>query len=1519
MADGFLECEEGELRCNATPGEPGLERCNTIDDDCDGEVDEEALGVGGICSAGRGACRREGARICREGELICIAEAGSPGDEICNGVDDDCDGVVDDGYLVGRPCALGVGGCEVSGWRACLPDGEVACDAVAGEPSEEICNGVDDDCDGEIDEEVCVDLAPPEVYIELDPPSVGVGEIIQVQVVATDDLRIDRISLSIEGQPIQLNEEGWGSFSADLPGRYMALAQAWDTAGNRAEAQRAIPIRDPSDLEPPYVRLLLPEDRSVLTQRTALLGSVRDDNLAFYQLLISSDGADWQVINEGYEVGEEMEVGVLDPTLLPSGMLQVKLIAEDINTRAFYHQVSYTLPEGLSIGEYRVTLRDLYLPIEGLPISIDRSYDSQDRRQGDFGRGWIMGRSDGFLMEDVNSNVMVTLPDGRREVFSIGYDINPIMGMGPIFYTAPSGVQSRLINLDDCLATAQGICMFSGHSPAETIQRYELITQEGTRYELEQGRGVVKLTDRRGNWTRFDRDAIISSKGSSILLERDELERITAIQDPAGGRILYEYDQRGDLIRVTDQSGGVQSYRYDDEHLLLEIIGPDGHPLARTEYDNEGRKVRQIDAQGGVIQYDHDLEGRRETVTDRRGNQTIYSYDEQGHIIQRIDALGQLTTYLYEGDALIEETDASGATWSYEYTENLRTGIIDPLGQRSSVEYDGFGNPQRLSLPGGRSLGLSYDGQGRQIGVENSAGALISYDYDEDGNRSAYSRADGALFQFQYDEAGQLIGVSGPDDWSQAFEYDALGRLVAQVEADGGRTELIFDAVGRLMGLRLPDESEILVERDGCGRVSALTDANGQRSRYSYDPRGLPVEVEDPLGGITRYEYDPSGNLSAQIDAEGSRWSWSYDALDRPTERLDPLGNLTEIRYDPVGRVLGWTDPDGDRLENHFDALGRVIEMEQASGSVRYSYNEMGFLSQASYPEGVDHFEFDADGRMIRAENPQARLEYSYGPMGQRSQLSTPWGLSRYSYDAFARLEELELPEGGLLRFLWNARGQLQALERPGGISTLYSYDENGRPLAMETRDAEDNLLIREALMRDSAGRVLRVEREDGSQRDLIWDALGRLTSSSTLNAEGVQTRLRRYQYDAVGNRSRMESEEGEVLYRYDAAHRLLEDDLYSYEYDGAGNLIARVDDAGGRERFSYDEQNRLISYARFAPDSQHPESETEYNYDGFGRRISKRVDGALTRYIYDQRQLLLIIEPDGLITRFHHGPNLDHLLGISRGGESYQVILDLRGAVIALLDEEGQVARRQWWDDFGDLLRSEGLVDPLLGFGARPLDLESGLLEFRDRLYDPGTGRFFQVDPEKGERLRPLSQHPYSFALNDPYTTRDPMGRAALVSYSFTVGRIFGVGGSADTPNYYEMMGAFIGFFHGFAATGLVFLANVLEIASGGGDVRDQWGVAMERTQSKMKEIQGLLGQGKALDKGGFVGGYLDGASFQVGISIELKLPEPVDQAMTLGGVEKPERSWTISKSAGGFGSGVDSMLSFIGQLQPR
>ncbi|MDF1563569.1 MAG: MopE-related protein [Deltaproteobacteria bacterium] len=148
---------------------PTTELCNGVDDDCDTATDEAFPTLGAACSVGAGECARSGNVVCDAAltGVECDATPGGPISELCNGLDDDCDGGTDETFpTLGAACTSGTGECARSGSFVCdAALTGVECDATPGTPGTEICNTLDDDCDGSTDEGgVCGACDPDGTY-----------------------------------------------------------------------------------------------------------------------------------------------------------------------------------------------------------------------------------------------------------------------------------------------------------------------------------------------------------------------------------------------------------------------------------------------------------------------------------------------------------------------------------------------------------------------------------------------------------------------------------------------------------------------------------------------------------------------------------------------------------------------------------------------------------------------------------------------------------------------------------------------------------------------------------------------------------------------------------------------------------------------------------------------------------------------------------------------------------------------------------------------------------------------------------------------------------------------------------------------------------------------------------------------------------------------------------------------------------------------------------------------------------
>lgn len=149
----IVACDDPDL---ITPCQPTTEICDNVDNDCDGRIDENLSNV-----ADCGGCN-DGELSCVRGEFVCLG-ASEPQPEICDGVDNDCDDQIDEpSDLIDKPDPSGLcytyqdqttvlfGQCRAGLWTC--NQGGYSCVGEIG-PASELCgDGLDNDCDGAVDE-----------------------------------------------------------------------------------------------------------------------------------------------------------------------------------------------------------------------------------------------------------------------------------------------------------------------------------------------------------------------------------------------------------------------------------------------------------------------------------------------------------------------------------------------------------------------------------------------------------------------------------------------------------------------------------------------------------------------------------------------------------------------------------------------------------------------------------------------------------------------------------------------------------------------------------------------------------------------------------------------------------------------------------------------------------------------------------------------------------------------------------------------------------------------------------------------------------------------------------------------------------------------------------------------------------------------------------------------------------------------------------------------------------------------
>ncbi|MDQ3802896.1 MAG: putative Ig domain-containing protein [Acidobacteriota bacterium] len=1043
------------------------------------------------------------------------------------------------------------------------------------------------------------------------------------------------------------------------PGDYVLRLTASDSL---LSASDEVSVTVNPAVPPPVVSITGLPDGAEVTTRVNVGGTVSAGST--WRLEYSTgDGttAPWTTIASGNTPVTNGLLGVFDPTLLLNGTYALRLVATDAAAQTSETSVSFTVTGQQKVGNFSLSFVDLNVPVAGLPIQVTRTYDSRDKRAGDFGVGWTLGlrnirvEESGVLGADWEQTqsgsflptyclrptkprfVTVTFPSGRVYKFQVVTSpqcavLTPIQSATIGFAPLP-GTHGSLAALggDDTL-------VFGGApGPAElrhfeTLELYNpslyrFTAEDGTAFIIDQALGVRAITDPNGNTLTVNADGVTHTSGRSITFTRDAQGRVTQITDPNGSVMTYAYDGNGDLIGFSDREGRATAFAYDSSHRLLSITDPGGVRLLSNEYDADGRLLGHTDASGKVVSYSRDMANRVEIVTDRLGHATRTEYDERGNVVRTVDAVGAVRSYTFDAeDQVLSQTDPLGKTTSFTYDgDGNLTGVTDPLGNVTRMTYNHLGQVLTLTDQLGRVTVNAYDGAGNLLSTKDQLGNETRFTYSASGGLLT-SRADalGNTTRYEYD-AGRLARVTDANGNTTSFTHDANGNTTSQSvrrTAPGGAAEVLttateFNRLGQPVKVTHPDGSTELTFYDQRGRPNATVDQLGRRTTYEYDEAGRLTRATHPDGTTDASVYDEEGRRTKSIDGAGRATLYAYDAVGRLVKTTYPDGSITTA-YDGNGRVAAVTDALGRVRRFEYDAAGRRTRAVNALGAAKtFAYDEAGNQLSMTGPLGrLTRYEYDAGNRRTKTIfHDGTSIEVAYDALGRVTrQIDQAGRATGYEYDALNRIVKVVDALGQATRYAYDELGNLVSQTDAKNRTTSFEYDGMGRrtrrtlPLGMSETYAYD------------VGGLLRTQTDfRGKATTYTYDLMGRMLSRAPDPSLGEPSVS--FTYNAAGQRATMTDATGTTSYTYDSRDRLTSkaspQGTLTYTYDAASNLlsVASSNPGGVSVSYAYDELNRL----KAATDRRLADGETAYAYGVEGELHSTVTpNGVKSEYAYD-------------------------------------------------------------------------------------------------------------------------------------------------------------------------------------------------------------------------------------------------------------------------------------------------------------
>jgi RHS repeat-associated protein len=840
--------------------------------------------------------------------------------------------------------------------------------------------------------------------------------------------------------------------------------------------------------------------------------------------------------------------------------------------------------------------------------------------------------------------------------------------------------------------------------------------------------------------------------------------------------LTFGYDAAGHVATMTDRIGNATQFSRDGGGCLVGVVGPKGVATLGS-CDGGGYLANITNAVGATTSLFYYPGGLLQKLVDPVGNANTFTYDAEGLLATDAEPWGGSTTLagtLSATSAHVTSTTAEGHTTTFDVTPLANGGdtrtLTTPTQEVVSATNTADGHTH-LALPDGTVVDVTATPDSR-FGMASPLATTTMKIPSATGPTIVHGRSvvlvdpTNPLSAKTVTETTSLNGAT----WTRTV--DATAKTVTTTTPVGRSATVHYDAHGSIVEVDLPNRSPILIGYNTDGSLRTVTRADRVET-FTYDANGFVAAVTDPLRRTRSVRSDGIGRIGATTGPDGATLAAAFNLDDSLQQVTVPGGAVHSFDYQnalphaytppvapaPTGpTTYGFTPdanlqtlarPDGQVLTASYDGSGRASTVTGAGVSLGYTYEAK-------------------TGRLVTMTNQNETLSVSYsGPFVSAYQWNGDvTGTVNFTLDSNFRVGQ-ETPgfPGKPIDFTYDTDGRVtkasdDTIVHSATDSTLSSFsvgvvtekgslDPTYGELATLSAAAGSATPYSATFNRDALGRILSHTETIGGATttyDFAYDSSDRLATVTVNGAVAAQ-----FTYDANGNRHTASGGE-----QYDAQDRLIASQGVTYGYSAQGELISKTTSAGTTS-YAYDGTGPL---RKVTMPTGHV---VDYVIDAMGRRVGKKVDGALQNSIvyhdlFRPVQVRELTPAGSQSTQYVYassGMTPDYMW---KGGVEYAIVRDWRGSVRLVVNAQtGAVAQQIDYDAWGQITNDTSPGFQAFGFAGGLYDADTGLVHFGAREYDPSLGRWISKDPSKfggGANF-------YEYAGGDPINYIDPTGNA--------------------------------------------------------------------------------------------------------------------------------------------------------------
>lgn len=586
--------------------------------------------------------------------------------------------------------------------------------------------------------------------------------------------------------------------------------------------------------------------------------------------------------------------------------------------------------------------------------------------------------------------------------------------------------------------------------------------------------------------------------------------------------------------------------------------------------------------------------------------------------------------------------------------------------------------------------------------------------------------------QYEYDRNMRLVATYQPNYYNSSLAgnsnfirtqaYDYTGNKISETSSDAGTSQYIYDLSGRLRfridaaGMAANPDTIIYTKYDQQNRVieEGFLQQNWNRSALqAIADTSNSYPAGRNYSWRKRYTYDTyTGDSICQGKLTGVAVNWNADAIPDIYETYwyDRYGQVTSkglkvLDFDTTTRIVQYTyDQQGRTTGVQFPGTGYP--------GLVYTYDGTGNLTSIGIPGDTSYYATYDYGYATteRLNKGTFMRSYNYTENGWINSINDQLFNEKVTYAYKNTKDGPQYYDGKIQALSDYYKSTNQA------IQASYSYDNNGR-LAVANLGANNPWSM-------------------GIKTPLSYDNNGNILSLQTGTTNALQ-----FQYQAGTNKV-----------------NTVQGFNQNYTYNGNGSITAAP---YGVNSIQYDPLSGLTLSMK-----NRSGNTLSFEYDGKDQRVLKTVqygnDSTQQRlYVhglndYPLYEVTKTTTTPPVNTFYIYGPK--GMVAMQQGTKRYFVIRDYLNSTRLLIDTNNVTKATFNYNSYGTISYSS--VDTALVkmpvdylYTGQEYDAESGLYNYRARLYDPGSGRFYSTDPAQ------QYPSPYVYAGNNPISYTDPTG----------------------------------------------------------------------------------------------------------------------------------------------------------------